>query len=637
MAHNRRLLIQIEDDGREAEVSDSETIGEVIPNIEQNLNVLQDQQDHQDEQLLTPLEQTDLERALEASLEIEEGGIIADLENFGTYQQFNERRLEFANFQRTGYEYESVEHEIPGGDTPRSRCEMCQCFPSHMQYCGLCDHAFCFNCVQRMKEYRHIRCYGQDYNGQITPDQITPTHQITTTPEELQNNYNEALITCNYGCGEEMSYLNAESHHTEPYLCPLRLCPHCLLFKHQHHSILHNCLEEIKKFSYYIELKKRESERAKDRIIKEKEEKLKEKEEEIEKKINTYTHQKRKDDERIKQISIEIVRLRNTNLRLSQTNTHRTSQEAEQMLQSERELIQTRIELERIQERMRLQQQQRIRAPQMRNFITHSTDNSEGRNPRPTVYVNSQEFGPTRIHQDISSEHQSWDRLIEMALTQFGMPSDQARNEAQNYEFFDVRTHVRYGPEQMRGQLRNGHSLNLLPRGTITPGAPFYIQMNQASDIFTPTVTNQDPHNRELPALDPGHPWNPRAINNDETYRQSPVRTLGLPWNSRNNINEHRRQPSATITRTAQQSVPQREDRENPRDHPYNREHQHRHHSRSNDQSHVDREYSTRRSQSIERRQQALQDRRHRNDRDYNHQRNNRHRRPDKSPNNRRN
>ncbi len=120
-------------------------------------------------------------------------------------------------------------------------------------------------------------------------------------------------------------------------------------------------------------------------------------------------------------------------------------------------------------------------------IATNPTDGETDVNrhePR-TVHINSPEFGIITLNQRIHRTAATWDRLIDMALTQYNINTEEAIRRTADYAFYDVRTHIRRGPEIVGGFLRQNHVLNLVRRDFITSGTHYMLSIPENPTTFS--------------------------------------------------------------------------------------------------------------------------------------------------------
>jgi hypothetical protein len=122
--------------------------------------------------------------------------------------------------------------------------------------------------------------------------------------------------------------------------------------------------------------------------------------------------------------------------------------------------------------------------------------------------------------QRICHNSTTWVRLIEMALTQCNISTEEAIRRTADYAFYDIRTHIRRGSEIVGGSLHENHVLNLVRRDFLTSGMSYMLNIpenlitfplintpNNASEYTTRTSGLPRGSNKAISSL-------PRVSNN---------------------------------------------------------------------------------------------------------------------------
>jgi hypothetical protein len=197
-----------------------------------------------------------------------------------------------------------------------------------------------------------------------------------------------------------------------------------------------------------------------------------------------------------------------TNLRIARNNDNLTRrqnlmQETNRQISNERRLrTETENELQRINAQLEsirqqnLELQQQLQASRQLTIATNPTDGETDVNrhePR-TVHINSPEFGSITLNQRIHRTAASWDTLIDMALAQYNVNTEEAIRTT-DYAFYDVRTHIRRGPGIVGGFLRQNHVLNLVRRDFITSGTPYMLSIPENPTTFPSIGTSNNESN----------------------------------------------------------------------------------------------------------------------------------------------
>ncbi len=95
-------------------------------------------------------------------------------------------------------------------------------------------------------------------------------------------------------------------------------------------------------------------------------------------------------------------------------------------------------------------------------------------------YLRAMDVNPVpkcqNLDQRIYHNSTTWVRLIEMALTQYNISTEEAIRTA-DYTFYDIRTHIRRGSEIVGGSLRLNHVLNLVRRDFLTSGMSYMLNI----------------------------------------------------------------------------------------------------------------------------------------------------------------
>jgi hypothetical protein len=146
--------------------------------------------------------------------------------------------------------------------------------------------------------------------------------------------------------------------------------------------------------------------------------------------------------------------------------------------EAENELLRVSVQLELVQQQ-NLEFQQQLQAIRRMIIGTNPTDGETdvNRNEPRVVHINSPEFGMIYLNQRIYRNSTTWNRLIEMALTQYNINTDEAIRRTADYAFYDIRTHIRRGSEIVGGFLRQNHVLNLVRSDFLTSGTSYMLSI----------------------------------------------------------------------------------------------------------------------------------------------------------------
>jgi hypothetical protein len=153
--------------------------------------------------------------------------------------------------------------------------------------------------------------------------------------------------------------------------------------------------------------------------------------------------------------------------------------------EAENELLRVSVQLELVQQQ-NLEFQQQLQAIRRMIIGTNPTDGETdvNRNEPRVVHINSPEFGMIYLNQRIYRNSTTWNRLIEMALTQYNINTDEAIRRTADYAFYDIRTHIRRGSEIIGGFLRQNHILNLVRSDFLTSGTSYKLSIPENLKTF---------------------------------------------------------------------------------------------------------------------------------------------------------
>lgn len=429
---------------------------------------------------------TDLQTAVEMSWETHmDTGIRRLMQNGIAYE---EKRHHYAEFMRKAYSTSSVEFDLLEGEHDSDfYCYLCTRFPFDAKICRNCRRIQCNHCYLRAMDVYPVPKCQNDRNGPCVLQEVDV---------ERRNRMNTAKITCNFGCALTLEYANADLHHTRGH-CPNGTCQGCGLFKYskKRHNNTDDCAKELIKFCKFLEASNREGIMMKDHEIEDLQRQL----------ANQVTNNNN--------ISIRLQELNrrheangasSISLPASRTTERRLNQERNRRIETENELARVSAQLEMAQQQNRELQQQ-LQTPRQMTIATNPTDGGSDINriePR-VVHINSPEFGMITLNQRIHRTATTWDRLIEMALTQYNISAEEAIRRTADYAFFDIRTHLRGGSEIVGGFLRQNHVLNLVRRDFLTSGTSYMLSIPENLTTFplinTPNASEYTSRTSGLP------------------------------------------------------------------------------------------------------------------------------------------
>ena len=461
-------------------------------------------------------EDTEVREAIHMSWETHtDRGIRQIMENTVSYE---ETRHNYSEFKRKSYRDSSVEFDLLEGEHESDfYCYLCTRFPFNPKICTNCRRIQCNHCYLRLKDiYPVPKCQNDRNNPCIIQD----------VDETRKNRMNMAKITCNFGCGIILEYADADLHHVRGN-CPNGICRGCGLYKYSNkrHNGSDDCTRELIKFSTFVDANHRME------LIK--------RELEIESLRRQLTHPTLEQEQNLFE----------ANRRLSERPL------AERRLFYERQRRSRRAEMELSHANARLEQIQQqnselrdqLQALQQRTIGTNPTDGETdfNRNEPRVVHINSLEFGTTTLNQRIYRTSTTWDRLIEMALTQYNFNTEEAIRRTADYALYDVRTHIRSGPEIVGGFLRQNHVLNLVRRDFLNSGTPYMLNIQSNPTTFPSTstpnnATDTTTRSSGLPRGSNSMTSNTRISNNPPRNHEN--RNSRIPGNRRIRQRVHPRQ-----------------------------------------------------------------------------------------------
>ncbi len=425
--------------------------------------------DDSDIEIIEP--DTDLQAAVEMSWETHiDTGVRQLMQDDFSHE---EKRHRYAEFMRESYKSSSVEFNLIEGEHESDYyCYLCTRFPFNAKICTNCRRMQCYHCYLRLRDVNPVPKCQNDRNGPCI---------LQDVDEIRQNRMNTAKITCNFGCAITLEYVDADLHHTRGN-CPNGTCQECGLYKYskKRHNSGSDCVQELIRFSQFLEAKNREE-------LMEKENRIGE----LQRQLSNQVANNNNISTRLEAVRRELNRRHDVNgtslisLSARRIGERRLNEEQNRRTQTENELSRVSAQLEMVQQQ-NLELIQQLQTPRQMTIATNPTDGGSdiNRNEPRVVHINSPEFGMITLNQRIYRTATTWDRLIEMALTQYNISTEEAIRRTADYAFYDIRTHIRRGSEMVGGFLRQNHVLNLVRGDFLTSGTSYMLSIPENLTTF---------------------------------------------------------------------------------------------------------------------------------------------------------